>query len=210
MCPSAARPARGGVCVPALPDVNVVGARGAPFWTTTGLGACAMLVDGATSRDDIARGVATGLPTAALRLVLSGDTLVIEVSDDVFVTRARRPTRSTSGTRARSSVRARSTSDCAWTALPSIESGRALTVEMTAAPGVRRFAMPDTRRLLDAEWEAAYDDVDDGRTSRGTLSTGKGDLAPPVFTSPVPCEASSGTLTPAQRTPKDSLTAVAP
>jgi hypothetical protein len=84
-------------------------------------------------------------------------------------------------------------------------------VDMSVTPTSRRFALPATAEWIqDEEWEATYEDTDDGRTLAARLSTGPHEMPPPVFTAPGACAVEGGALRPVRTRPLDSGTALAP
>jgi hypothetical protein len=193
-----------GTCVAALPDVSITDggfARGG--WKSAALGECALLVDGASR----------GTPSSAFRLLLSDGTLYVEVTDDRFVTggavadtldfgwwnREAKPGEPPRHERLRMDGKLRDALD------------KVTNVDMSVTPTSRRFALPATAEWIqDEEWEATYEDTDDGRTLAARLSTGPHEMPPPVFTAPGACAVEGGALRPVRTRPLDSGTALAP
>lgn len=193
-------------CVPALPDVPVADATFARTgWKTTGLGECAMLVDGqARGPNDTSRGVVSGgRATAALHLLLSEGTLYLEVEDDVFITQG--PVVDTLDLRS-------SFSEATPGERPLHErlrmdgtlldhAGHVRQLELAVTPTSRRFALRGVWPLPFDVWDVTYEDTDDGH-SLVRLSTGAHGLrSPPTFSSPIPCVAEAGVLRPLRKQP---------
>jgi hypothetical protein len=193
----------GSACVPVLPDVrmNEAGfARGG--WKTTTLGDCALRVDRANGSTS----------PAALRLLLSEQILYVEVTDDVFVTTGAvvdtlefvwlvpegKPGDSPRHERLRMD----------GTFQDSL--GKRTTVEMSVTPTSRRFVLPAPSWIRYDQWEATYEDTDDGRAVVERLTTGAPETPPPVFTAPGACVAEGGALRPVSRRSKDLASALAP
>ena len=175
-----------GVCVPGLPDVGLGGDFAAGGWKTTTLGECSMLVDGEPG--ETSQGFTSGgKATAAMRLVLSGETLYVEVTDDAFVTEGKVVDTLDIGS---------------WFtyAMPAAQpgyqrhrrlrmdgrlvddAGRSRKVDAGIGPGMRRFALPAEWLTNSEGWEVTYEETDDGRTSTGKLSTpGLTQMPPPLF-----------------------------
>jgi len=205
-----------GTCTPALPEVSLgddgIFARGG--WKSTALGDCSMLVDGAPAPGGMSHGVVLdGEATAAFRLLLSDETLYVEVTDDHFVTegavvdtldlgRWRREAKPDERARHERLRMDGQLSD--WL-------GKVIIVDMSVTPTSRRFALPATAQwILDEEWEATYEDTDDGRTLAARLSTGPHEMPPPVFSAPGACAVEGGELRPVRTRPLDSGTALSP
>ena len=81
--------------------------------------------------------------------------------------------------------------------------GKVTTVDVSVTPTSRRFALPAVSWILYDEWEAAYEDTDDGRALAARLSTGSHEMAPPVFTAPGACAMEGGALRPVRRRAAD-------
>jgi hypothetical protein len=204
----------GDVCVPGLPDVRLPEDFARREWRTTALGACSMLVDGASG--ETSQGFASGgKPTAAMRLLLSDETLYVEVTDDAFVTEGRvvdvldigswftyaKPAEQTGYQRHRRlRMDGRLVDDA----------GKSQKVDVAIGPGTRRFALSGEWVNNADEWEITYEDTDDGRAYAGKLSTGPHETPPPRFWAPGACEAAGGALRPVRARPTDPATALAP
>jgi len=159
-------------CGALLPAAQVLddGAYASGGWKTTGLGACAMLVDGTPSHG-VAEPVAPA--TASVRALLSDGVLYLEVTDDTFVTRG-------------AVVDAL---EVVWTSYeakpgdhPRVErltmDGKLTRAEGTkqvdvveAGPGTRRFAVKGMWPPDLGWWSLAYVDTDDGRAVRQRIAS---------------------------------------
>lgn len=175
--------------MPGLPDVDLDEGFAGGGWKTTALDACSMLVDGAPG--ETSQGFASGgKPTASMRLLLSGDTLYAEVTDDVFVTRGKVVdtldvgswfTFEMTGDRGQEHHRVHMDGQF------SDGFGKRGRVDVAIAGGTRRFALPAKWVNDHEEWAVVYQDTDDGQTFASQLSTGPHDMAPPLFEAPRAC-----------------------
>jgi hypothetical protein len=184
-------------CVPVMLEASVKDdAFARDGWKTTGLGQCAMLVDGVTG-DGSSHGqwVAHGA-TSSVRLLLSRGTLYVEVTDDAFVTKG-------------SVVDTLVFYSTSPQAMPGYRSetarlrmdgqltdwqGKVRQVEVATGPSIRRFALTDVWPGPEGPWRLSYEDTDDGRTFGPGQSTGKFSHEPWVFTSPLACVPRDGEL----------------
>jgi len=136
-------------------------------WKTTELGECAMLVEDATTPGDKRRAAgAPGKATASVRVLFSGGTLYVEVTDDVFVTRGSVVDTLVMESISRDALpvdptqKERLRMDGTLTDW----SGHVHQVEVAAGPSTRRFALKDAWPTLHGLWRLSYEDTDDGRT----------------------------------------------
>jgi hypothetical protein len=161
-------------------------------WKTTGLGECAMRVDGITHGERFPYG-----RTSAVRLLLSGGMLYVEVTDDVFVTqglvvdtlvfystfREAMPGYHSATLRLRMDGKLTD-----W-------QGKVRQVEAATGPSVRRFALTEVWPGPDENpWRLTYEDTDDGHSLRTGQSSGKNSHEPWVFVSPFACVPRDGVL----------------
>lgn len=201
-----------GRCVPGLPDVDLGERFARGEWKTTSLGACSMLVDRAPG--ETSQGVVSGgHATAAMRLLLSGETLYVEVSDDVFIDGAGVVdtldvgswfTQEMTGERGQEHHRVRMNGQVT-------DGGRKSgPVDVATGQGMRRFALPAKWVTDDEEWSVTYEDTDDGNTYASKLSTGPHEMPPPVFWAPGACTAEQGSLRVVPEPPKGPETPLFP
>jgi hypothetical protein len=188
----------GGVCVPGLPDVDLDENFARGEWKTTSLGECSMLVDGAPA--ETSQGFASGgKATAAMRLLLSGETLYVEVTDDVFVTDGKVVDTLDIGSWVTYAMPAERTGYQEHQRLRMDgqlidDAGKNRKVDVAIGPGTRRFALPGRWVKNPGEWEVTYEDTDDGRTYASKLSTGPHEMPPPLFWAPGACVAEGPSL----------------
>ncbi len=184
-------------CSPLMLEAPVDGAFSREGWKTTGLGECAMLLDGARTPGELSHGELRAADVkSAVRMLVSGDTLYVEVTDDVFVT---------SGAR----VDALSFYSMSPQAMPGTHGltarlrmdgqltdwkGNTRPVPMATGTSTRRFAVTDLWPGPEGLWKVSYEDTDDGRTLGPGQSTGKLSKEPWVFVSPFPCASQGGAL----------------
>jgi len=205
---------KGRDCSPVMVEASIedeVFAKGG--WKTTGLGECAMLVDGGRTDGNTSHGewIAHG-STSSVRMLLSGGTLYVEVTDDAFVTKGA----------AVDSLVFYSTSP---QAMPGYRSGTArlrmdgqLTdwngttrpVDVAIGASTRRFALTDVWPGREGLWRLAYEDTDDGRTFGPGQWSGNMSHEPWVFVSPMACVARDGELHVDRKTVTDAHTPIAP
>jgi hypothetical protein len=148
----------------------------------------------------------------AFRLLLSGQMLYVEVTDDTFVTAGTvvdmfefvwlapegKPGDSPRHERLRMD----------GTLQDSL--GKRTTVAMSVTPTSRRFVLPAPSWIRYDQWEARYEDTDDGRAVVARLTTGAPERPPPVFTAPGACVAQGGSLRPVTPRSRDLASALAP
>jgi hypothetical protein len=159
-------------CAELLPVAHIAddGAYAAGDWKTTGLGQCALLIDGTPSHG-VAEPAAGA--TSSVRALLADDVLYLEVTDDAFVTNGEvldavevlwsfyeaKP-----GEHAKVE---RLTMDGKLTRV-----GATQRVEVAeAGPNTRRFALTGIWPPEAGSWSLSYLDTDDGRTVRTRISS---------------------------------------
>jgi hypothetical protein len=200
-------------CSPLMLEAPVDDAFAREGWKTTGLGECAMLLDGARIPGELSHGELRAADvTSAVRMLVSGDTLYVEVTDDVFVT---------SGAR----VDALSFYSMSPQAMPGYHGltarlrmdgqltdwkGNTRPVAMATGTTTRRFAVTDLWPGPEGLWKVSYEDTDDGRTLGPGQSTGKLSKEPWVFASPFPCASRDRALHVDRRNVRDADEPIVP
>jgi hypothetical protein len=183
-------------CSPVPLQVTVADSFSREGWKTTGLGECAMLVDGTGTVGEMSHGELVHDGTSSVRLLLSGGTLYIEVEDDAFVTKGAlvdtlvfysTSAEAMPGYRSRIARLGMDGRLTDW-------EGHVRQVETAAGATTRRFAVTDLWPGPDGLWRMAYEDTDDGRTLGPGQSTGKVSKEPWLFASPFSCVSRDGAL----------------
>ena len=145
-------------CSPILPSAQIAddGAFAGGGWKTTALGECSLLVEEKP-------------PSTASVRVLSGDTLYIEVTDDVFVTQGA----AVDAIEVVSTFPEAKPGESAWAdrlamdgTLTDHDGKRRQVGVAEAGPSTRRFAVKGLWPPAERYWSIAYEDTDDGHTIR--------------------------------------------